>query len=266
MLKKLIAYEVKFTAKYMVFIWIAAAVFAAFSGFSGISTTDNVYSFYVVSTFIFVALAGAAFVAAFGVIILRFYKEMNTQEGYFTHMIPARPWEHLLARILVTAIWILITALVLALCLFLIEIPAAFAAGSSGSAYQTLLGALDGSDFYTILTTPDGSEFYAAITTGNAVSTLPFGLSVLDELVSIVYVTVACFTGILFGGIVDGKKPFTCFLLTIAIVVVVWRFQDLLNTAGETFGDSFAILFRAAVAAFLFFCCCRLLKKHVNLT
>lgn len=51
---------------------------------------------------------------------VRFYKNMYTDEGYLSFTLPVKPWEHLLSKTIVSAIWILIDFIVLVVSIIIL--------------------------------------------------------------------------------------------------------------------------------------------------
>lgn len=256
MLGKLVRYELKGCGRSILFLWAAAVILAVVSGLSfSQETVAGIFTF-IISTVLFIAALIAMFVLVIVIMIRRFYKEMVTTEGYFMHMLPAKPWEHIISNLITALIWTVLSVIVaigsILLMSALANIYAEF--NFSDIMYEIGFGYLS----------PDaaGVVKYAIFMIFSAVSSI-----------MMIYVS------ILAGGCANRRKGLWAFLIFIGINIVTSVLGRVLGL-GKTvsFTDSSGLLlisYPAAdvkdivfdvILAFIFFFVCRdLLAKKVNL-
>jgi hypothetical protein len=122
MLSKLIKHEFKATARYFVPIFLVALILTPvtkliigvdiFKGFLSI-----IPGFFI-SAYAF-SLIGIG-VVTMVVIIMRFYKNLVSTEGYLMHTLPVTSSQHIISKLLVAFIWTIISVIVILLSLFVL--------------------------------------------------------------------------------------------------------------------------------------------------
>lgn len=70
----------------------------------------------VVFTALLILMFTASVVVAIMAILSRFYKNLLSNEGYLMHTLPVHPWQHVLAKLLASMIWVILSFVVAAIC------------------------------------------------------------------------------------------------------------------------------------------------------
>jgi hypothetical protein len=108
MLGKLLKYEIRDTARIIPFFYLIAAILTAASLISG----KLELGWFKVTSSVLLILAGIAVVIiAFVIVIMRFYKNLYTNEGYLSFTLPVKPHLHLVSKTLVSFGWMIISML-----------------------------------------------------------------------------------------------------------------------------------------------------------
>lgn len=120
MLGKLLKYEWKSTRRIFPLIYAAILVIALLGGLSmrGIETGGNEVSS-ILFLVIYAILIMALLVVTVVVIIARFYKNMMSQEGYLSHVLPVKTWEHIASKTIMAFIWFVLAFAVIVVSIFL---------------------------------------------------------------------------------------------------------------------------------------------------
>ena len=127
MLGKLFKYDFKeLGAFYLPVYLIYAGITAAFAilmvlGMNSSLQDNEVFSLlFGIITFVFV-LAVIAFVLFSGLIVVYyFYRKFVSEEAYLTMTLPVKPWQHIISKLLSSAVWRLFTWIIFAVSVFLI--------------------------------------------------------------------------------------------------------------------------------------------------
>jgi len=146
MLAKLMKYEVKATARWFLPLYVSVLLFAlinkltwygpfmenkfsftdssinnpALSGNSFVPVIKGIMS--SLFMFIYVMLFVGLFVATLIVVIQRYYKSLLGDEGYLMFTLPVNAWQHILNKLVISALWCLLSSIV-GICSILILIP-----------------------------------------------------------------------------------------------------------------------------------------------
>lgn len=123
MLKKLIKNEFKATSHTFLPLFLIVAIITPVTGFlskfsvsgMGSSTVGQIIT--VCSIVLYILSLIGLFVASFILVILRFYKNMVTEEAYLTHTLPVTTNQLVLAKIIVATVWQIATTFVLLISL-----------------------------------------------------------------------------------------------------------------------------------------------------
>lgn len=114
MLGKIIKNEFKATSKLFGLLFGGIFILTILTKFCVYIPFDNVI-FEILSGLLaiayFVSVFGAAFFA-FILMIIRFYRHMLKDEGYLTHTLPVRTWEHLVGKLITNLVWMIATVTV----------------------------------------------------------------------------------------------------------------------------------------------------------
>ncbi len=120
MLGKLLKHEWNATArKYGLFYLILAAV-TLFAGIVHAIPTDNMFFGFgeVAVLAIYIITLCAVFFCSTGMAVLRFYKNMVSDEGYLTFTLPAKVEQLVFAKLLVAFVWQLVTIVLVVASLY----------------------------------------------------------------------------------------------------------------------------------------------------
>lgn len=124
MLGKLIKHEFKATGKSFVLLFGATLALTIFSKIGMNLPFDN----FIWRIIIGVAAVGcvfcifAGFIVAFVIMIYRFYNNMLKDEGYLSHTLPVKTWQHLISKLVTDLVWLLASIAVSFLSLFIIYV------------------------------------------------------------------------------------------------------------------------------------------------
>ena len=125
MLRKLIKYEFKATARLLLPINGAMIVFALinrlFMELNFFNTSNPAISSIAVGmAILYVMVIVAAFVITMIVIIQRFYKNLLTDEGYLMFTLPVKPRSHITSKGIVAFVWYVVSFIICALSIFVL--------------------------------------------------------------------------------------------------------------------------------------------------
>jgi len=126
MLGKIISYEFKATSKLFSLIYAALILLSLITKlFLSINITENEYSFIFTSLkgifiLLYVLTIFAVSILTFVFIVFRFYKTMTRDQAYLTFSLPVKVSTILNGKILVSAIWTIISSIVVIISLIII--------------------------------------------------------------------------------------------------------------------------------------------------
>ncbi len=133
MLSKLIKHELRCTSRVMLPLYLAILLLAAFSNLSTHILGQEKSFFLSALAFIFLALFFLSLIAICVISVVltiqRFYKNLLTDEGYLMFALPVSVHQHIWAKLLISALWIIGSVLVCALSIGLMTLRAGMAAG-----------------------------------------------------------------------------------------------------------------------------------------
>lgn len=157
MLGKLIKHEFKTTSKMMLplyLVLVALTIFARITAqtlYKNDGTFPDTFgfeAFSVITVMMYVLGLFAICIAIFIYLVMRFYKNLFSNEGYLMHTLPVTSWQLLISKLAVSFVWQLAEILLIALSIFCI-----FANSSAFEAIRDLFDAYGGFasfiDFYT---------------------------------------------------------------------------------------------------------------------
>lgn len=114
MLGKLIKHEWKAVSKILMLIHVALIAMAVVGKILlSIEVLEDASLLWGSLLMVYVISVMAIALGTHIFLAVRFYKNMYTDEGYLSFTLPAKPWEHLFAKTLVSSIWILIDGITL---------------------------------------------------------------------------------------------------------------------------------------------------------
>ena len=112
MLRKLLKYETKATARVFLPLFLALFIFAVITRFTSSAMTSGMWKIpMVISMMLYGFIIAGIFAMVLLTMIQRFYKSMLSDEGYLTLTLPVKSWQHILNKLLVTMFWVLISGL-----------------------------------------------------------------------------------------------------------------------------------------------------------
>lgn len=115
MLRKLMKYELKSTARMFIPFYIALFVIAGINKLF-FSVNHSYTTFFAFSksftVFAYVLIIICVFVLTFAVMIQRFYKNLLGDEGYLMHTLPVKPYKHILSKGIISIFWLIISIIV----------------------------------------------------------------------------------------------------------------------------------------------------------
>ena len=118
MLKKLLKYEFKDTATVVPFLYIITLLFAVIAF---IAEKSGIEWFKITSSVILIIIGISVVIVTFAVVIMRFYKNLYSNEGYLMFTLPVKPQLLLTSKVIVAFFWIVLSFIVsiVALCIAL---------------------------------------------------------------------------------------------------------------------------------------------------
>lgn len=129
MLGKLLKHEFKTTSKMILPLYVVLAVLTIFARivaqatFAADETLNDSMGFSIFSSItILMYILGlfAICIATFIYLIMRFYKNLFSAEGYLMHTLPVNSWQLLNSKLIVSFVWSLIEVLLITLSIFCI--------------------------------------------------------------------------------------------------------------------------------------------------
>ena len=119
MLKKLLKYEIRATARLFLPVFGAILVLAILNNI--FFNFNDIPDFAAVLTMmVYVILIIALFVLVFVVMIQRFYKNLLCDEGYLMFTLPVKTWQLIASKLIVSIMWLAICSAVTVLSIFIV--------------------------------------------------------------------------------------------------------------------------------------------------
>jgi len=116
MLRKLLKYEIKDTARVIPFFYLITVLFAAMAF---ISKKIGLGWFTTTSSIILLIIGIAVVIITFAIIVMRFYRNLYSNEGYLMFTLPVKPQLLLVSKTIVAFSWIIISFIVFIGALFI---------------------------------------------------------------------------------------------------------------------------------------------------
>ncbi|MDD4297353.1 MAG: ABC transporter permease [Ruminiclostridium sp.] len=129
MLRKLMKYEFKATARWFFPLYIAIVLFALIS--RTLISTQSVENDIIrnlrgilttISILAYVLLFVGTMVITLVVVVQRFYKSLLGDEGYLMFTLPVKTWQHTISKLLIAMLWNVLSALI-GFCSIMLFIP-----------------------------------------------------------------------------------------------------------------------------------------------
>lgn len=255
MLGKLIKHEWLSTWKVPTALCIYLGVFTILGCISflfPVWESDNVIIELIamLSVILYILSLFAITITVFVYFVVRFYKSMYTSEGYLTHSLPVRPWEHIFSKGLTFFIWMVITVIALTASVLLLIL--------------TALSSIDGQTIYMIWT----SFKYEVLPEISTVWQELFGMSLgvytliilISCIISSVYAILMIYLSISIGQLFNKHKLMASFVAYAIINCIMQLLASLLQlpiykiaaadilTAGSTAPDMFRYMLLSSLA------------------
>ncbi len=120
MLGKLLKHEFKATARFFLPLFIAALIMTPVTR---LITSIHIFDGYLaiipgLFTGIYILILLAIAVVSYVIIIIRFYRNMVTDEGYLMHTLPVKASQHIWSKTLIACFWTIVSFAVIFLSLF----------------------------------------------------------------------------------------------------------------------------------------------------
>ncbi|MDO4173320.1 MAG: hypothetical protein Q4D42_01025 [Eubacteriales bacterium] len=137
MLSKLIGHEFKATRRIFLPAYGVVLILSILNGiFMALpSNLDHITMPFGVLLTVYILAMFAICVLTFAYMISRFYKNLLGDEGYLMFTLPARPSELIWAKCMTSTLWILLTAIVCCISLFILVVPAMITAIPAGGSF-----------------------------------------------------------------------------------------------------------------------------------
>lgn len=208
MLKKLLKYEIKATARTFLPMYALLVVFALINKFFMAVNADYLRIPQIISITVFVVIIVGICVMTLVVTIQRFNKNLLSDEGYLSFTLPVKAHSHIDSKMIVSLMWTILSVLASLISILVMAaskgtlssirsffeefIPAFNSLGSAGYIIM-----LEGILFIIISTLSTIITIYAAITIGNMSSKHRLlagigsyiGLCVVEQIVSTIIIT-----------------------------------------------------------------------------
>lgn len=119
MLRKLMKYEIRATARWFIPLYAALLIFSLINRFllnSGRLESEAIMNAWQIATILSMVIYGILFfgimVVTFIVVIQRFYKSLLGDEGYLMFTLPVKTWKLVMSKLLVAMLWNLLSAII----------------------------------------------------------------------------------------------------------------------------------------------------------
>lgn len=112
MLSRLLKYEIKATGRVFLPLFLALLAFAGISRLIALVGQQQWDTPEAISILIYGFIMVAMFVMTFVTMIQRFYRNLLADEGYLMHTLPVKPWQHIVAKLLISMFWIVVSGIV----------------------------------------------------------------------------------------------------------------------------------------------------------
>ncbi|MEG1433354.1 MULTISPECIES: hypothetical protein [Eubacterium] len=268
MLKKLLKYEVKDTARYMLPLYGLLVVLAVLNRiFIAINLDPNTLAMGLTQGLVmtlYIVVAVAVFVITFVLIIYRFYKNLLTDEGYLMFTLPVSTWQHILSKMLVAMMWIVASTIVFTLSIFIMVL--------NGSALMVMASTI-GEIFQAV-----GSEFGIAGYFLGFELLLVFVVNILAEVLHLYFaitlgqlfnknrILAAIGAYVLINIVLQILGTIAVFVMSFNIEGLAWQFSNPVDAMPAMIGVLGLFFFiGAALSAGCFFGSNYILKNRLNL-
>lgn len=120
MLRKLLKFELKATARIFLPLYIVLFSFALVNRLVSSIAILEWQAPQVITMTIYIAILVTMFVVTFIMMIQRFYKNLLSDGGYLMFTLPTKPWKHIISKLLVSMMWIVTSGIAAFISIFII--------------------------------------------------------------------------------------------------------------------------------------------------
>lgn len=121
MLRKLIKYEIKATARTFLPVYLVLILFGIINSFMSFNSESFSVPQFITLTLYILIFVGM-FVASLIVMIQRFYKNLLSEEGYLMFTLPVKPYKHIISKLIISLMWIILSSIVAILSIVIISL------------------------------------------------------------------------------------------------------------------------------------------------
>lgn len=125
MLRKLLKYEIKATARIFLPIYLALLLVSVVNQLIPDMNLEQAFTLAdilgIITALIYVLIIVGMFVMTLIVTIQRFYKNLLADEGYLMFTLPVESWKHIMSKLLISVMWSVISVFVAFVSVMIIE-------------------------------------------------------------------------------------------------------------------------------------------------
>lgn len=124
MLRKLMKHEIKGSGRLLLPVFLALFIMTLINKIF-LSINSQATGFIMttgISMALYITIMVALVVMTFIVIIMRFYKNLMTDEGYLMFTLPVATWQQILSKLIIAIMWSLVCGLVIFLSIFILSL------------------------------------------------------------------------------------------------------------------------------------------------
>lgn len=209
MLGKLIKHEFKAVSKILAILHLALVIITIL-GMIAINfntTSDNLQLISTLTLIMYIIILIAVAVAVLIYLVVRFYRNLFTDEGYLMNTLPARPFELILSKLIVGFVWCMVNGICTIISIFLLCL--------SKTSLNDLISGWN--DISNALFTESG------ITIGTFIPYIIFG-----SIISVAYMLIMFYTSIAIGQTFRNHKV----LFSLGAYVVLYVISQIVSTVG----------------------------------
>lgn len=120
MLRKLLKYEIKSTARIFLLLYLVLLASALINKLVYSLFPFQIQTPKVISMIVYITILVGMFVITISTILKRFYKNLLTEEGYLMFTLPTQPWKLITSKLLVAILWIAASSIAAYISIFII--------------------------------------------------------------------------------------------------------------------------------------------------
>ncbi|HWQ42674.1 MAG TPA: hypothetical protein VN456_11665 [Desulfosporosinus sp.] len=122
MLSKLLKYELKATGRVFLPLFLALLIFAGITRVMSAFSPERWNTPANIIMAIYIIIMVGMFIMTFIMMIQRFNKNLLSDEGYLMLTLPAKPWNHIVSKLLVSMLWMVVSGIVALISILIIAL------------------------------------------------------------------------------------------------------------------------------------------------